>query len=156
MKARITTAAALAALGTVLIATPAVANPDPGFPQNIRNEQTGRCLDSDQAGKVYTNPCTANNPYQQWISVNLGTDYYFSFKNVATGKCLTGVSEDTVRTMSCAEGSYRPQRWGTFNNGRSNQLWNANALDSDDKGNVYLKESTPNNRYQSWLYGNPR
>ncbi|MGW1764336.1 RICIN domain-containing protein [Streptomyces sp. NPDC002073] len=157
MRASTGAAAVLAALGATLIAAPAAhADPTNGSAQHIRNEQTGRCLDSDQDGKVYTKPCTANNSYQQWYTTYLnGTDYYLTIKNTATGMCLTQVSAETVGTMSCSDGYFKPQRWGMFDYGRANQLRIDQSLDSDDRGNVCMKDGTRDNRYQSSIFAFP-
>ncbi|WP_181792847.1 RICIN domain-containing protein [Streptomyces sp. WELS2] len=156
MRARLATAGILAALTVGVFAAPASATTDPrdGYPQSIRNEQTGRCLDSDSQGKVYTKPCTSNNPYQQWNPTSVNRVNLWTFRNVATGLCVTRVSDTTVRAMICAGSEYAPQTWDFNTAARTNALLNVSlALDSDSDGNVYLRPQTQNNRYQSWLFG---
>jgi hypothetical protein len=49
---------------------------------------TGRCLDSNGAGSVYTSICgPADNPYQHW---HTGPFTSASFQNAATGRLLDG------------------------------------------------------------------
>jgi hypothetical protein len=33
---------------------------------NLKDVATGRCLDSNASGSIYTNPCQPTNEYQQW------------------------------------------------------------------------------------------
>ncbi|MFG2617544.1 ricin-type beta-trefoil lectin domain protein [Streptomyces sp. NPDC048507] len=150
MKIRLGVTAALAGVGlTILSATSAHAYDDPfmNVPSSVVNEQTGRCLDSDTDGNVYTKPCRDGNPYQQW-KYTWGNHV----ENVQTGRCLTAASATAVRTMPCVQ-NYTPMNWGLVRASGVNGLGNFGlALDSDTKGQVYLKAPTANNRYQSWLW----
>jgi hypothetical protein len=53
------------------------------------NVATGRCLDSNAAGKVYTLPCNGG-ANQKWRTISPGWDDYdwLQIENVATGMCL--------------------------------------------------------------------
>ncbi len=60
---------------------------------SIHDQQTGRCLDSNAAGAVYTNPCQApGNAYQDWYwgPGDSGWSGYAKFTDVATGRPLWG------------------------------------------------------------------
>ncbi len=157
-KAKLGIAGALTAACASLVAAPSAHAADPVRDRvnTVVNQQTGRCLDSDLQGNVYTKSCTADNPYQQWVPRGTGNE--FRLENVRTGLCLTVISDTEVRALRCAA-NYYPQQWYFTNYGGSNALMNQKvseatsvALDSDDKGNVYLKLRTLNNRYQSWLF----
>ncbi|MFJ6250596.1 MULTISPECIES: ricin-type beta-trefoil lectin domain protein [unclassified Streptomyces] len=121
----------------------------------IKNVATGRCLDSNYSGDVYTSPCAGdhNNPYQQWVGETIAGKYYL--RNVQTLLFLEH-NGTSVRTA----GWYSDNRaWSTATG--SQQQYNFRPygvslnLDSDAKGNVYLKElnqPTNNNPYQQWWF----
>jgi hypothetical protein len=58
---------------------------------SIQDQETGRCLDSNAAGQVYTNPCQApGNAYQDWYwGAGSYTDNSM-FTDVATSRPLWG------------------------------------------------------------------
>ncbi|CAL9329766.1 RICIN domain-containing protein [Streptomyces sp. enrichment culture] len=148
---------AAACVGTAAVPPTYAADPVGGI-SIMRNEQTGLCLDSDMNGNVYTKTCTSNNPYQQWSPISQKIDDYpgYMIKNNRTGLCLTAVDPGNVRTLPCGTG-YMPQNWrrGWFlnSNALATSAWNTyTVLDSNSKGNVYLKEEINGNRYQSWLF----
>jgi hypothetical protein len=66
---------------------------------SIKDQATGRCLDSNAAGQVYTNPCQApGNAYQDWYW-GAGTDSNTSkFTDVATSRPLWGYHGYPVST----------------------------------------------------------
>ncbi|CAL9329817.1 RICIN domain-containing protein [Streptomyces sp. enrichment culture] len=144
-----------AAVCTTVAMAPSAYAADPIFDYKnaVVNEQTGRCLDSNSTGEVYTSPCGKANPYQQWIPSWDGA-YAWQLKNVQTQMCLGGVSEAAVRTMPCTK-MYGPLQWklrtDRATNALVNQAW-PNVLDSNSKGNVYLKAASDSNRYQSWIF----
>ncbi|MEZ7005478.1 RICIN domain-containing protein [Streptomyces sp. AD55] len=90
-----------AALG--VLATPASAAPQVPF----KNVATGKCLDSNGAGKVYTLGCNGGN-YQRWTVRESGAGVVV-WKNVATGRCLDSNGAGNVYTLGCNGGNY--QRW---------------------------------------------
>lgn len=78
------------------------------YASRVMNYTTGMCLDSNAAGRVYGNPCTANNSYQEWrLTPN---SYGWEFRNVATGLCLDSNTARQVYTRRCNGGNF--QRWG--------------------------------------------
>ncbi|MFJ6250595.1 MULTISPECIES: RICIN domain-containing protein [unclassified Streptomyces] len=126
----------------------------------IKNVATGRCLDSNYYGNVYTSPCAGdhNNPYQQWIGEWSGATYYL--KNVQTGLYLGhyGSGNTGVRTVG-SDSVYRG--WHAIAVSEIQRYnfrpWGNSPLnlDSDAKGNVYLKEMNKpknDNPYQMWWY----
>jgi hypothetical protein len=52
---------------------------------SIKDQATGRCLDSNANGQVYTNPCQApGNAYQDWYWQKGSVFSYVSFMDAAT------------------------------------------------------------------------
>ncbi|MFF5393070.1 ricin-type beta-trefoil lectin domain protein [Streptomyces sp. NPDC013012] len=160
MRVRSGIVAALAAVcASIALAPPAqAAEPIFGHANVLVNEQTGRCLDSDTAGNVYTKECRWANPYQQWVpSIPSGSGRML-LRNVQTGLCLTAVNSTSVRTMVCPSNRYYPMEWGLVSAAGRQSLENGNSptlpvvLDSDNDGKVYLRPPTNLNRYQSWLF----
>jgi len=58
----------------------------------IKDNETDRALDSDWAGRVYTNPYVnwQNNMNQRWLMT--GNDTVTQLQNVATGLCLQAMA----------------------------------------------------------------
>ncbi|KND28198.1 hypothetical protein IQ63_33835 [Streptomyces acidiscabies] len=56
----------------------------------LRNWETGRCLDADNTGSIYTLPCQQGNAYQTWEPNYIRHSTYdmVQVKNKATGRCL--------------------------------------------------------------------
>lgn len=79
---------------------------------SIHSQATGRCLDSNAAGDVYTNPCQApGNAYQDWYWGPGNTSGYSKFTDVATSLSLWGVdTENPVRTSNNNQPQYN--NWG--------------------------------------------
>ncbi|MFJ8546880.1 hypothetical protein ACIRFH_33865 [Streptomyces sp. NPDC093586] len=53
-----------------------------------QNKQTGRCLDGNAIGEIYTSVCDPNrgNKYQQWVFTYSGPNAH-TIRQVATGNC---------------------------------------------------------------------
>ncbi|MFF5304757.1 ricin-type beta-trefoil lectin domain protein [Streptomyces sp. NPDC013161] len=76
------------------------------------NKATSRCLDTNSANSVYTLSCNGGRN-QRWERI-VATGSTGLWKNLATGKCLTGNVEGTVSHAVFTEGcvvSDQPQRW---------------------------------------------
>ncbi|MGW6688050.1 RICIN domain-containing protein [Streptomyces sp. NPDC054961] len=150
MKTRMGVAGVLAGACAGIIMAPSTAVADtpansigPGMIQNV---QTALCLDGDKSGNIYTKGCSVDNPYQHWRRFNDGR-----LQSVATGLCLTAVDAESVRGASC--GRPQGQTWAnTYQWGPSMLLNNyyLNVLDSDAKGNAYMKDPSRGNPYQGW------
>jgi hypothetical protein len=68
---------------------------------SIQDQATGRCLDSNAGGAVYTSPCQApGNAYQDWYwgAGDSGWPGYAHFTDVATSRPLWGSGGDPVLT----------------------------------------------------------
>jgi len=147
----------IATLVSVLgLAGPAHAEPEIG---QIRSQATGRCLDSNGQGQVYTLPCNGGS-YQDWKYVKAWREQapYWSFQviNLATGRCLDSNEQGNAYTLPCKSwNSY--QSWQTLriNNGSYNYVESQQTklnLDGNSAGNVYTKPHVSNNSYQRWMY----
>jgi hypothetical protein len=66
---------------------------------SIKDQATGRCLDSNAAGQVYTSPCQApGNAYQGWYWGAGSASNVSTFTDVATARPLWGYPGDPLRT----------------------------------------------------------
>lgn len=87
----------------VLVASPANAiPPNPGI---IRNWATGKCLDSNFAGQVYTLPCNGGG-FQRWTIEYYSGDQW-RIRNTTTALCLDGNNNGAVYTRPCQD----PNAW---------------------------------------------
>ena len=87
---------ALLAIAIACLALPAAA--DAGYTR-IVNRENGWCLEGNQAGDVYVNPCAAGNSGQIWERWDGGWT-----RNVATGLCLKAdgkLTPDSIHGAPC-------------------------------------------------------
>ena len=122
----------------------------PYGPNFIRNWATGRCLDGNHAGDLYTSPCQFGNYYQQWAySVfRAGTPPIYAFRNTQTLRCITG-----SRTSPCSRITEQDvQRTGTKYKFRMIKRNKNVCVDSNAQGQVYLLPCQAGNDYQSWRF----
>ncbi|WP_336215833.1 RICIN domain-containing protein [Nonomuraea sp. LPB2021202275-12-8] len=159
-------AAATAFAATITLLPPAAsaANMGPGT-GILRSWATGRCLDSNHAGHVYTLPCQDGNGYQIWVETGFWTTagrLGLGFRNKATGLCLATNAPGALYTTTCTEfgnwtmywdiwgrprpGTQAPSRVFVFTHGTTNQ-----CLDSNHAGNAYTHACGSN--YQDWKDG---
>ncbi len=121
------------------------------YPIKLQNDATGRCLDSNAEGRVYTLACNGGS-FQKWNMVLVpNTSNFYEMKNVATGRCLDSNEQGNVYAIACNGGPY--QKWIVTlrTNGRrsiSNRA-TGRLLDSNAQGNVYTLPSNLS-RYQLW------
>ena len=90
---------------TAILATPGAAHAWAGSsPGEIYNAATWQCLDSDDAGDVYTASCDGSN-YQVWQLTSNG-----NLQDAQTGLCLTYSFVD-VYTAQCTSSLFWKQNW---------------------------------------------
>ncbi|WP_213453687.1 RICIN domain-containing protein [Rhizomonospora bruguierae] len=135
----------------------------------LRNWATGRCLDSNAAGNVYTLPCNlpvGSNRYQTWEPIFTkkidGFDL-IQLKNVATGRCLYFYPGTSVYTTlpcpgannltSVAAGVYWFVEGTPWYQVRFESFGGlGRCLDSNSNGNVYGLGCNSGG-YQFWRFG---
>ncbi|MFF3272658.1 ricin-type beta-trefoil lectin domain protein [Streptomyces chrestomyceticus] len=103
------------------------------------------------AGYTYTKTCGRDNSYQHWYRYD--SNGAIQLQNRVSGKCLTATSTETVYAKNCDNGD--SAQWWTeeYVSGGVVMLIsqrNRMALDSDARGNAYLKSPGAGNTYQEW------
>ncbi|MDX3381823.1 ricin-type beta-trefoil lectin domain protein [Streptomyces niveiscabiei] len=126
----------------------------------LRNWETGRCLDADDTGSIYTLPCQQGNAYQTWQPIYVRHDTYdvVQVKNKATGRCLHVNAHGALTTYWCDE-SGNPnwnQRFAAKGSGwdrieLTNVLFNT-CVDSNHAGAAYVTGCNGGG-YQKWKLG---
>lgn len=121
-----------------------------------RDSATGRCLDSNAAGDVYTSGCQVpGNYYQDWYATvwldYTNNQYYVSFQDRQTGRCLDSNASGDLYTSPCqAPGNYY-QMWISGSNGTFKDRATGLYLDSNPGGSAYTHSYGGSaDTYQDW------
>ncbi|MFF0747376.1 ricin-type beta-trefoil lectin domain protein [Streptomyces sp. NPDC004111] len=145
-------AGAAAVIGTsVLLVTGTASTANAADVRQYRNVQTGLCLDSSANGSVYTKSCGSTNPFQKWDRTVLNGK--IKLRNVGTGRCLTieDAWTEGLVTEPCDRNDPEQLWWELSIGGKFRMIDDRNyAVDSNTKGNAYLKTYGESNPYQQW------
>jgi len=127
----------------------------------LRNWETGRCLDADGTGSIYTLPCQSGNAYQTWQPVylrNNGSDVV-QVVNKATGRCLHVNGRGALMTEWCNDPSINvsanQQFYAIGSSWNQIELKNdlfKTCVDSNHNGAAYVTGCNGGG-YQKWKLG---
>ncbi|MEU8763911.1 ricin-type beta-trefoil lectin domain protein [Streptomyces sp. NPDC048659] len=142
------TAGATALLLTGMTTAAHAAGGPSGGIWRLQNVQTGLCL-TDNTSKVTTSSCSTTSLYQKWDYKRVGDR--IQLENQGTGRCLKPTNPFSLYLESRPCGIGTNDLWDEyFVSGKLRLVMNGNALDSDAKGNAYLKQYGDTNPYQQW------
>lgn len=124
----------------------------------LRNWATGRCLETNQSGQVYTNPCTlpvGSNPNQSWTPRRVGHDGHdvVLLVNVATDRCLMNV-DVLIAHLGCSSANLPNYAWGAKGTWYQVVFENeaGGCLDSNHAGQAYM-HGCNGGGFQKWRFG---
>jgi hypothetical protein len=154
-KIAVTAAAAAAFVAIITFLSPAASASDNNT--FLRSWATGRCLDSNFAGSVYTSPCGSGNSYQHWNLHYVAAPNVYVVENVATGMCLAANAPGALYTTYCHDPIFT--NWTMYwYIGRPypsvlvlQHQTTVQCLDSNHAGNAYTHVCGSN--YQDWKDG---
>ncbi|MEU8762210.1 RICIN domain-containing protein [Streptomyces sp. NPDC048659] len=142
------TAGATALLLAGMTTTAHAAGGPSGGIWRLQNVQTGLCL-TDNVSSVTTSSCSTTSAYQKWDYKRVSGK--IQLQNQGTGRCLRpqNIFSLFLETRPC--GIDGNDLWDEyFISGKLRLVISGNALDSDAKGNAYLKQYGDTNPYQQW------
>ena len=134
---------AVAGAAAICLGGASVAQARPLDAVSFQDVATVRCLDSNTAKNVYTNPCDKDNGFQHWQRVGL------NLKDVATGLCLDSNTAHQVYTNPC-DTNNGFQHWERSGQNLKDSTTGL-CLDSNASGAAYTNNCDSNNRYQQWV-----
>jgi hypothetical protein len=123
----------------------------------LRNWATGRCLETNESGQVYTNPCTlpvGSNPNQSWTPRRVGHDGYdIVILTNRAGRCLMNV-DFLYAHYGCDNVFLDHYAWGAKGTWYQVVLENeiGGCLDSNQAGQAYL-HACNGGGFQKWRFG---
>ncbi|WP_329222385.1 ricin-type beta-trefoil lectin domain protein [Streptomyces sp. NBC_01485] len=130
----------------------------------LRNWETGRCLDSNAVGQVYTNPCQQGNDYQTWTVVyKARMDHdIVQIVNKATQRCLYWNDKPALvlATVACevswTQDPSASLLWraagSSWDNVQLTDIHASKCLDSNRGGSAYMHDCNGGG-YQHWKLG---
>nr|WP_240956531.1 ricin-type beta-trefoil lectin domain protein [Micromonospora sp. HNM0581] len=148
-----------AAVSVVVVPSPAKALPGENY---LRNWRTGRCLDANDRGYVYTLPCSMpvkSNRYQLWRPIHQGSldgrDLVI-LQHVKTGNCVQANTGGFTALSQC--NSAQSTQWKVAGGSDWYQVtlvnrFSGQCLDGNVQGSVYGHACIAGNGYQQWRLG---
>ena len=106
----------------------------------LRSQTTGLCLDSNEAGAIYGQPCNGGQ-YQRWTAIPIGgaSTHVVWLQDVQTGRCLNeSNTAGLLLTEPCTDSDTQQEwRWTGTNGGSTYQVLSVGlCLDGDSTGLV--------------------
>ncbi|WFE23942.1 MULTISPECIES: ricin-type beta-trefoil lectin domain protein [unclassified Solwaraspora] len=148
-----------AAISVVAAQAPAQAVPGQNY---LRNWSTGRCLDANDRGQMYTLPCSmpvGSNRYQLWRPIDQGSwdgHDLVMLQHVKTGYCVQVNTGGGAGLSEC--NSAKSTQWEVVG-GRDwykvalKNRFSDLCLDGNSQGAVYGYGCIAGNGYQQWRLG---